>query len=159
MKSPARKAKAEYSAARYIGAFFNSYFIIEGLFGNGKWKTDAVIAELLKSSVFTGFVQQFLDETAKNDNLGDGMTKAQLEAELKTRDQPYTTEGLIGLIVKKRGELHHFSIGSSKAQGTPLNNADYKRIAVMAFSFAGDSLLHYLSEQEKQLSKPVDNSG
>lgn len=144
-----REAKAEYSAGRYISAFFNSYFIIEGLFGNGQWREKDITRELSKSSVFTGFVKEFLDEVVKNDDLAEGMTKAQLEEELKSRDQPTTVEGLIKLIVKKRGELHHFSIGSSKSQGTPLNNADYKRLAVMTFSFAGDSLLHYLDEQEK----------
>ena len=94
-----REAKAEYSASRYINTFFNSYFIIEGLFGNGKWRTNAVIEELTKSTVFTGFVQEYLDEVAPNNDPFEGMTKAQLEDELKSKNQPFTAEGLINLIV------------------------------------------------------------
>ncbi|HEX8141412.1 MAG TPA: hypothetical protein VF553_02385 [Pyrinomonadaceae bacterium] len=144
-----REAKTEYSAARYINAFFNSYFIIEGLFGNGKFKTNGVIEELTKSSVFTGFVQKFLDEVAKNNNPNEGMTKSQLEAELKSKNQDYTIEGLIKYIVDTRGSLHHFSMKSPKAQGTPLNNADYKRLSLIAFVLAGNSLMYYLDQQTK----------
>lgn len=148
-----REAKLEYSAARYINTFFNSYFIVEGLFGNGKWKSDAVIEKLNKSTVFKGFVQEYMDEVAPNNDLAEGMTNAQLEDELKSRDQPFTAEGLIRLIVKKRGELHHFSMGSSKAQGTPLHNSDYKHLSLITFILAGKSLMHYVSEYEKAAKK------
>jgi len=149
-----REAKAEYSASRYINTFFNSYFIIEGLFGNGKWRTNAVIEELTKSTVFTGFVQDYLDEVAPNNDPFEGMTKAQLEGELKSKNQPFTTEGLINLIVKKRGELHHFSIGSSQPQGTPLNNSDFKNLALVTFILAGNALLYSIDEQEKAYKTP-----
>jgi hypothetical protein len=149
-----REAKLEYSASRYISTFFNSYFIIEGLFGNGKWKTEAVIKEFSNSTVFTKFVQDYMDEVAANNDLNEGMTKAQLEEELKSRDQPFTAEGLIRLIVKKRGELHHFSIESSQAQGTPLNNSDYKKIALISFILAGNALVHYIGEYEKAAKVP-----
>lgn len=139
-----REAKTEYANARYINAFINSYLIIEGLFANGKWKSDAVIDELGKSTVFREFVQNLLDEVAGNDDPAEGMTRAQLEVDLHTRGQDYTAEGLIRLLVRNRGDLHHFSIESTKAQGTPLNNAAYKRLAFMAFKFAGDSLRYYL---------------
>lgn len=81
-----REAKTEYGNARYINAFINSYLIIEGLFANGKWKSDAVIDELGKSTVFREFVQNLLDEVAGNDDPAEGMTRAQLEADLQTRD-------------------------------------------------------------------------
>jgi hypothetical protein len=144
-----REAKTEYSAARYINAFFNSYFIIEGLFGNGKFKTNGVIEELTKSSIFTGLVQKFLDEVSKNDDPDEGMTKAQLEAELKSKNQNYTAEGLIRYVIETRGSLHHFSMKSPRPQGTPLNNADYKRLALIAFTLAGNSLMYYLGQQAK----------
>lgn len=144
-----REAKTEYSAARYINAFINSYLIIEGLFGNGKFKTNAVIDELNKSAAFKGFVQELLDDIGKNNDPDEGMTKAQLEAELKAKGQDFTVEGLIKYVVETRGSLHHFSIKSSKAQGTPLNNADYKRLAIVTFALAGTSLSHHLEEQAK----------
>jgi hypothetical protein len=142
-----REAKTEYSIARYINAFINSYLIIEGLFGNGKFKTNAVIDELNKSATFKGFAQELLDDIGKNNDPAEGMTKAQLEAELKTKGQEYTAEGLIKYVVETRGSLHHFSMKSPKPQGTPLNNADYKQLAFITFALAGKSLIHYLEEE------------
>lgn len=147
-----REAKNEFSLGRYINSFINSYFIIEGLFGDGKWRKEAVIRELTKSPVFSGFVQSFLDEVALNSDLGHGLTKEQLTEEITPR--PFTVEGLVKAMVETRGKLHHFSIGSTQRQGTPFNQLDYKRMALIAFTLAGNSLIHYL-----QAALPVDNSG
>lgn len=146
-----REAKVEYTAGRYINSFFNSYFIIEGLFGNGKWRKDAVVHELTQSSVFSGFVQGFLDEVGANNNPNEGMTKAQMTEELQKIRQPYTVEGLVKCIVETRGKLHHFSVASTKAQGTPFNHMDYKNIALISFIMAGNSLTHYIKQE---LAKP-----
>jgi len=70
-----REAKIEYSAGRYINSFFNSYFIIEGLFGNGKWRKEAVVKELTTSQVFSGFVKGLIDEVGNNNDPNEGMTK------------------------------------------------------------------------------------
>lgn len=142
-----REAKVEYSAGRYINSFFNSYFIIEGLFGNGKWRKEAVVKELTDSSVFSGFVQSFLDEVDKNNDPNEGLTKAQLTDELQKINQPFTVEGLVKCLVETRGRLHHFSIASSKAQGTPFNHLDYKSISLIGFVMAGNSLMHYLQAE------------
>jgi hypothetical protein len=146
-----REAKAEYSAGRYINSFFSSYFVIEGLFGNGKFKKKDVVRELTGSQIFSGFVQTYLDEVAQNHDLDEGMTKDQLLAELKKANQPFTVEGLVKLIVETRGRLHHFSIASTQAQGTPFNHLDYKGISLVTFLFAGHSLMHYF---EVELAKP-----
>jgi hypothetical protein len=93
-------------------------------------------------------------ETASNNHdLNEGLTKDQLIQELNSRGQELTTEGLIKLLVKKRGELHHFSIKSSKQQGTPFNNLDYKTITFIALDLAGRSLIHYMTELEKGSAK------
>jgi hypothetical protein len=144
-----RETKSEYAAGRYINSFFNSYFIIEGLFGNGKWRKEAIVKELANSKIFSSFVQNLLEEIAGNSDPAEGMTKDQLEAELKTLNQPYTVEGLVKLIVETRGKLHHFSIKSTQAQGTPFNHLDYKTIALLGLVLAGNALTHYLDEEVK----------
>jgi hypothetical protein len=50
-----REGRNEYRNGRYIDAFFKFYFVIEGLFGNGEWRTKEVTHELIKSKVFNGF--------------------------------------------------------------------------------------------------------
>lgn len=144
-----REAKAEYSVGRYINSFFSSYFIIEGLFGNGQWRQRDVVRELTQSPVFSSFVKAYLDEVAMNNDPGEGMTKAQLIEELQ--NQPFTVEGLVERIVETRGRLHHFSVTSTQTQGTPFNHLDYKRISLISFIFAGQSLTHYI---ERELAKP-----
>ncbi len=144
-----RETKSEYSAGRYINSFFNSYFIIEGLFGNGKWRKEAIVKELTNSKIFSSFVQDLLNETSSNSDRAEGMTKDQLESELKAINLPYTVDGLIKLIVETRGKLHHFSIESTQAQGTPFNHLDYKRIALIGLVLAGNALTHYLDEEFK----------
>ena len=146
-----REAKTEYSAARYINAFFNSYFVIEGLFGNGEWRSDAVVRELSKSATFVSFVNAFLEKTSLYNDPTQGLTEDQLRSELKSRGQGYDAVGLIKLIVKKRGDLHHFSLESTKLQGTPLNNSDFKTISLVAFTLAGNALMSRLEEHAKSL--------
>ena len=146
-----KESKNEYSSGRYITSFFNSYFIIEGLFGNGQWRKRDIVRELTSSPVFSGFVQSFLDSVEKIKNPAEGMTKDQTTEELKKFNQPFTVEGLVKIIVETRGKLHHFSISSTQPQGTPLNHFDYKRIALIGFTLAGDALSHYVG---KELAKP-----
>ena len=144
-----REGHNEYKLSRYINAFYNFYFIIEGLFANGKFKTNDVIREYLASPVLVPIVQEFLDKVGSNYDPNESATREQLEAELKTRDQPITTDAVIKLIVKKRGELHHFNIDSSKQQGTPFNHSDYKMLAFMTLDFSGKALMHYITEAGK----------
>ena len=75
------------------------------------------------------------------------MTKDQVVGELQKVNQPFSVEGLVGFIVETRGRLHHFSIKSTQPQATPLNNFDYKKTALIAFTLAGDALGHYLHEK------------
>jgi hypothetical protein len=141
-----REAKAEYSTGRYINSFFSSYFIIEGLFGKGLWRKRDIVRELTQSPVFSNFVQNYLDEVSTNQDPGKGMTKVQLTEELQKGNQPFTVEGLITQIVETRGRLHHFSFISTQPQGTPFNHLDYKRISLITFIFAGQSLTHYVEQ-------------
>jgi hypothetical protein len=108
----------------------------------------------MKSPVLTGFIQKMLNGIEMNDDPHQGITKAQLEAELKSRGQDFTVEGLLKVIIKKRGELHHFSLKSAKAQGTPFNHLDYKLISVITMVLASDALRYFLFDQNK-----VDESG
>jgi hypothetical protein len=150
-----REAKMEYSGQRYINCFNNSYYIIEGLFGDGKWRKDAIVEKLTKSPVFLGFAQKVFDDIAANDDIENGTTKDMLLAELKAFNQPFTVDGLITLLVETRGKLHHFSIKNTQVQGTPFNHYDFKRIALIALQLAGSSILHFM---DLEIKKPVVNS-
>src|SRR5437016_2491023 len=61
-----REGQNEYKLSRYINAFYNFYFIIEGLFANGKFKTSDVIREYLESPILMPIVQKFFDKVSNN---------------------------------------------------------------------------------------------
>lgn len=140
-----REGKNEYGEAKYINSFFNYYFIFEGLYGSGKTKNDAIEQEFKKSKDFRGFVENLI----KQFDEGENGAKEQLVALLKNRNQSYTVDGIIRLIIKMRGELHHYIHQSSKLQGTPFNHADFKIIALVAHHLAGQSVVRQIEEIAK----------
>lgn len=149
-----REAKMEYTGQRYINCFNNAYYIIEGLFGDGKWRKDAIVDKLTKSQ-FAGFTKTLLDRIANNNDIENGTTKDMLIDELKAFNQPFTVDGLITLLVETRGKLHHFSIKNTQVQGTPFNHYDFKRIALIALELAGSSILSFM---DLEIKTPADNS-
>lgn len=52
-----REGKNDFDSFRYINAFFNFYFILEGLYGGGKTKNYAVEEEFKKSNEFSESVE------------------------------------------------------------------------------------------------------
>jgi len=119
-----REGRNDYESFRYINAFFNFYFYLEDLYGKGKTKNDLVEKEFMKST----YIKYALDKTISTfskrhtDNL-----KKFLEIE----NFKFDNEGIIKLIVKVRGNLHHFSQKSSKLKGHPFNQNDFETMAYL----------------------------
>jgi hypothetical protein len=59
---------------------------------------------------------------------------------LNERKQPYSADGIIRLIVKLRGEIHHYG-GKKNSLGTPFNHRYFKYIAFIVQAFALHSIL------------------
>ena len=57
-----REGINEFSSFRYINAFYNFYFILEGLYGNKKTINKHVAAEFEKSREFREFTKWIIDE-------------------------------------------------------------------------------------------------
>lgn len=57
-----REGRNEYIDQKFINAFFNFYFILEGIFGNGKTKNKDVAREFKNSVRLRGFTQKAIDE-------------------------------------------------------------------------------------------------
>lgn len=117
-----------------------------GLYGGEKTKNDVIEQEFKKSKDFRGFVENLI----KQFDQGDNGTKEQLMPLLKSRNQPYTVDGIIRLIIKMRGELHHYIHQSSRTQGTPFNHADFKIMALIAQDLADQSVARQIEEIAKK---------
>mgnify|MGYP003384411646 CR=1 FL=1 len=95
-----RKGKNDMASRSYIDAFYDFYFVLESLFGEGKTKNSHIEKNLLASSALTNAI----NKTKKKENLIDHLSQ-------KTKnsfDYMYSTpEEIIKHIVKRRGFLHH----------------------------------------------------
>lgn len=123
-----REGCNEFSSKRYTSSFINFYFYLDDLYGQGKTKNKEV-ENLFKSSehirnAFEETIRFFQDEE-NSENLEE--LKEFLETEKKT----LSVDGLIELIVQIRGNLSHFSQKSSKKKGHPLNQRDFRSVALL----------------------------
>ena len=131
-----REGSNNFNSFRYIDAFFSFYYILEGLYGNGKSKNSAIEKEFLKSPEFSKSVKWFI-ETLKNE-------KKHLEninRNLKLRNKILNVEGIIHLLVSTRGDLHHFTNNSKKKQNTPFNHNEFESISWMSLGLGVKAIL------------------
>ncbi len=126
-----REGRNEFELKRYINAYYNFYFYLEDLYGNGKTKNYQIRREFLKSNQFKEAVSKTLEEF-KNDPSKKHYKN--LKTFLKLESCSYDIEGVISLIVKVRGNLHHFSQKSSKKLGHPFNQKDFETMAFLLMS-------------------------
>ena len=123
-----REGCNEFSSKRYTSSFINFYFYLDDLYGQGKTKNKEV-ENLFKSSehIRNAFEEtiRFFQDKENSENLEE--LKEFLETEKKT----LSVDGLIELIVKIRGNLSHFSQKSSKKKGHPLNQRDFRSVALL----------------------------
>ncbi len=138
-----REGCNEFSSRRYTNSFINFYFYLDDLYGQGKTKNKEV-ENLFKSSehirsAFEETIRFFQDEDS-SENLEE------LKEFLEMEKKPLRVDGLIELIVQIRGNLSHFSQKSSKKKGHPLNQRDFRSVALLmksicTFTFAAAILI------------------
>jgi len=145
IKSFYKEGKREFNSFRYINAFYNFYFVIEDLYGNGKTKNFDVEKEFKNDKNFRSFVEWMMEK-----NL-DGRHKKNIEKFIQEEHKSYDADGLIELIVRVRGNLHHFSAKSTKHKGTPLNQQDFESIAFLLMGLSVRSILQKIYERNKGL--------
>ncbi|POZ87766.1 MULTISPECIES: hypothetical protein [Petrotoga] len=126
-----QEGRNEFELKRYINAYYNFYFYLEDLYGNGKTKNYQIRREFLKSNQLKEAVSKTIEE------FKNGPSKKHyknLKSFLKLESCSYDIEGVISLIVKVRGNLHHFSQKSSKKLGHPFNQKDFETMAFLLMS-------------------------
>jgi len=126
-----REGKNDFKSFRYINAFFNFYFIIEGLYGNGKTRNYAIEEEFKKSKDFRNFVKWIIDRIEKETKHFNKINEM-----LKYRNKNLDIDGLIHLLVATRGALHHFADNPHKTQGTPFDHKEFETIAWISLGLA-----------------------
>ena len=147
-----REGENEMFSGRFINAFYNFYFVLEGLYGNGKWNNREIEAEFKSSSELGASIdacQRAPHQTNHIQQIFD-MLPDQKKRSLPTHDT------LIELIIRTRNRLHHFSNDPKKVHGSPLNHAKYEGIAVLVRFLAHTGLVKRALEIKGVSHVPVE---
>ena len=129
-----RVGQNEFTSKRFINAFYNFYFILEDLYGGGKTKNRDIAEGFRNSeefSKFMGWMIKYLNEPGKQRKY-----RINIEKFCKEEKVAYDIDGLINLLWKVRGNLHHYSSKSSKHKGTPFDHGDFESIAFLTMGLA-----------------------
>lgn len=141
-----REGLNDFHSFRYINAFYNFYFILEGLYGNGKSKNKAVEWEFKKSKDFCEFVEWSINNIKNSPRHLNKITQM-----LKQRNKSLNVEGIIHLLAKTRGALHHFVNIPHKIQGTPFNHKEFESIAWITMGLAARAIPQKILEINQQI--------
>ena len=138
-----REGANEFASKRYINAFYNFYFILEDFYGKGRTKNRDIAEAFRNSREFRGFMGWMIKN---NLNEKDDRYRIDIEKFCNEEKVAYDVDGLIVLLLKVRGSLHHYSSRSSKHQGTPFGHEDFESIAFLTMGLAVRSILQRILE-------------
>ena len=80
--------------------------------------------------------------------------KKEIMTLLGQKNLQYDVEGIIVLLVRMRGHLHHFSRKSElKQKPSPLVHQNYESLAALAMAIAMQSILNEIDKAKKSNSK------
>lgn len=123
-----REGCNDFNSFRYVNAYMNFYFYLEGLYGGGNTKNSAIEKKFKESKHIKLAVRKMIDHLKKSEY---SKHLKQLQIFLKSEQCKLSVNGIIELIIRIRGNVHHFSIRSSKFQGNPLNQEAFESPAYL----------------------------
>jgi hypothetical protein len=144
-----REAINDLRAFKHINVFFNCYFIIEGLFGNGKTKNTHVAQEFKKSIDFVQLVKDVVEPL----KMRKPHYYSKIEETLRSKGKTLQIDAIIDLIVSTRGDLHHFQNNPSRPQGTPFRHTEYEAIAFLTRGIAIGAIFFRLGQINEALRR------
>jgi hypothetical protein len=117
-----REGKNDFANGRNINGFYNFYFVLEGLYGNGKTNNAGVLREFLSNencvAAFGSGVELFRRQREPHFR--------RLIAFLEGKRLETTLENLIRQVVLVRGVVHHYNRKSSIPQATPFDHGEFE---------------------------------
>lgn len=137
-----REGSSDFANFRFINAFFNFYFVLEGLFGQGKTKNDAIERAYRDSPTLRRAIADALSQLPS----GKATVRAKLEEECHRLKRPLDVDTALHLLVAMRGRLHHFSNNPRRLEGTPLTHGDFEHAAELARGAAIFGLMYHVVE-------------
>jgi hypothetical protein len=138
-----REGRSDIRNLRFITAYFSYYFVLEGLYGNGKTKNDAIEAEFKRSRVLHSAIQQCMDHGFPATAMSNVYT---VEGLLASKGKKLTLDNIIWLLVRTRGDLHHFVNSPTRDSGTPFTHERYELLALFIAKLSQLVLLEEINQ-------------
>lgn len=118
-----REGKNEFRRFRYIQAFVNFYFMIEGLFGGGG-PNYRVREHFASAPTLVGAADAAAEYLRSQPKHWEGVRGA-----LPSANYSLDACGVLDLLVDCRGVLHHFSTRDSRPKAHPHNQRTFESVA------------------------------
>ncbi len=130
-----REGMNEFSNFRYIQAFYNFFFVIEGFYSQGKSAEKEVLKAFASSPELTHVTEWAFDQSCQ-----DERHKANLLGHLQEEHCQQNPAGIQKMILRARGRLHHFP-GSGRRRGvTPFSQAEFESVSWLLMRIASYSV-------------------
>ena len=139
----------EFTSRRYINAFYNFYFVLEDIYGKGKTKNKDIADAFRNSRDFREILEWMINGQIEKNEKRRISIKRFCDEEKVT----YDIDGLIDLIQKVRGNLHHYSSKSSKHLGTPFTHEEFECIAFLTLGLALQTILRKIVDINQSMMK------
>jgi hypothetical protein len=124
-----REGLNAYIRKEYVFAFYNFYFVVEGLYPTDRNpRQDEAVAQFLESPELCGALAAAFAKREEKDWRQD---LEGLERAIKARQCDSTTKGLCKFIYKSRGYLHHLS--EKQKRPPTLHQEDYRAEATFLY--------------------------
>lgn len=123
-----RKGTQDIFERRYIEAIYDLYFMLETLYGDGKFKKSAIVASFSRSPELREKMQKALD-TPDREILNDRRLNQIYQQKIGSK----SIDEIVEYIVDLRGLLHHHSV-KNRQTWHPDNHDEYKTEALFLLS-------------------------
>lgn len=134
-----RKGSHDIFERRYIESIYDFYFVIESIYGNGKFKKREIVSNLTQSAELRNSIKKAL-ESPDNEITRDNALRKIYEQNIASK----SIEEIIEYIVDLRGFLHHHTIKNKKIWHPDKHN-DYKVEALFLFQVCFNIALELFS--------------
>lgn len=131
-----REAVNEYHDLRYIQAFYNFFFILEGLYAPGTSRQREVVKGLQSSTELRGYMERILVAALDSER-----HRAAIQAYCDAYECSFDAAGVLELLVRIRGTLHHFAPKSQRSRIHSFAQAEFQTAAWLTLGLATNSLL------------------
>jgi len=154
-----REGNTDLKVFRFITAFFSFYFVLEGLYANGKSKNREVCLEFAKSQLLRGTIKTTLQMPLYRGGIRQPAGVLSIDEFLALAKKRRDVDGIIQMLVWVRGDLHHFVNNPNKLTGSPFTHHRYETLAWFIHDVCVQALTSEIISRHPEAPKPNVGQG